>query len=140
YFADQEYGAPCLISSEIGSEGRNFQFAHQMVLFDLPQNPDLLEQRIGRLDRIGQTDTIKIHVPYLAATPQEQLLRFYDEALDAFEHTSNVAQKIMATLGDAFLQEISQGKLTDGLINKAHDMRQELEEELHRGRDHLLER
>ena len=65
YFADDEQGAQALICSEIGSEGRNFQFAHHLVLFDLPANPDLLEQRIGRLDRIGQTETIDIHIPYL---------------------------------------------------------------------------
>ncbi len=62
YFAEED-GARVLICSEIGSEGRNFQFAHHLVLFDLPENPELLEQRIGRLDRIGQTDTIHIHVP-----------------------------------------------------------------------------
>ena len=140
YFADPEYGAPCLISSEIGSEGRNFQFAHQMILFDLPQNPDLLEQRIGRLDRIGQTDTIRIHVPYLVDTAQAELLRFYDDALDAFVHTSNVALKIMSALGDTFQQELRHGKLSDKLIGEARDMRQRLEEELHRGRDQLLER
>ena len=49
YFAQTENGAQALICSEIGSEGRNFQFAHHLVLFDLPLNPDLLEQRIGRL-------------------------------------------------------------------------------------------
>ncbi|EOV8466300.1 helicase-related protein, partial [Escherichia coli] len=54
YFASQEEGAQVLLCSEIGSEGRNFQFAHHLVMFDLPFNPDLLEQRIGRLDRIGQ--------------------------------------------------------------------------------------
>lgn len=54
YFAQEEGGAQALICSEIGSEGRNFQFASHLVLFDLPLNPDLLEQRIGRLDRIGQ--------------------------------------------------------------------------------------
>src|SRR5699024_7515055 len=54
YFADPVDGAQALICSEIGSEGRNFQFAKHLVLFDLPRNPDLLEQRIGRLDRIGQ--------------------------------------------------------------------------------------
>ena len=53
----------CMVCSEIGSEGRNFQFLHHIVLFDLPDNPDLLEQRIGRLDRIGQQHDIKIHVP-----------------------------------------------------------------------------
>ena len=63
YFAEPE-GARVLVCSEIGSEGRNFQFAHHLVLYDLPASPDLLEQRIGRLDRIGQTSTIHIHVPY----------------------------------------------------------------------------
>ena len=57
-------GARILICSEIGSEGRNFQFAHHLVLFDLPLDPELLEQRIGRLDRIGQTSEIQVHVPY----------------------------------------------------------------------------
>ncbi|MDN5516513.1 MAG: RNA polymerase-associated protein RapA, partial [Pseudomonas sp.] len=63
YFADEEFGAQVLICSEIGSEGRNFQFAHHLVLFDLPAHPDLLEQRIGRLDRIGQKHRIQLHVP-----------------------------------------------------------------------------
>ena len=49
YFASEEEGAQVLLCSEIGSEGRNFQFASQLVMFDLPFNPDLLEQRIGRL-------------------------------------------------------------------------------------------
>ena len=54
YFAGDESdeAARILVCSEIGSEGRNFQFCQHLVLFDLPENPDLLEQRIGRLDRI----------------------------------------------------------------------------------------
>jgi ATP-dependent helicase HepA len=139
YFADPEHGAPCLICSEIGSEGRNFQFAHQMVLFDLPRNTDLLEQRIGRLDRIGQTEAIKIHVPYLTDTVQAELLAFYHDALDAFEHTSNVALKIMTNLGSELEKQFSAGKVSAKLIQQAQNMRQELEDELHRGRDHLLE-
>ena len=71
-------GAQVLVCSEIGSEGRNFQFAHHLVLFDfLPLEPDLLEQRIGRLDRIGQRDTIDLHVPYLVGGASEVLLRWY---------------------------------------------------------------
>ena len=57
YFADPDHGAQALICSEIGSEGRNFQFAHQLVMFDLPDQADLIEQRIGRLDRIGTGPT-----------------------------------------------------------------------------------
>ncbi len=74
WFADDEFGAQVMFCSEIGSEGRNFQFSHHLVLFDLPQHPDLLEQRIGRLDRIGQQHTIEIHVPYFIGTGQQRVL------------------------------------------------------------------
>ena len=59
YFAEDASGAQALICSEIGSEGRNFQFAQHLICFDLPLHPDLLEQRIGRLDRIGQGSDIQ---------------------------------------------------------------------------------
>ena len=78
YFADPE-GARVLLCSEIGSEGRNFQFAHHLILWDLPENPELLEQRIGRLDRIGQTETIHIHLPYVPNSAEEVWVRFYDQ-------------------------------------------------------------
>src|SRR5690606_31972726 len=70
WFAETEGGAQVLVCSEIGSEGRNFQFAQDLILFDLPADPDLVEQRIGRLDRIGQADTIRIHVPCLEGSSQ----------------------------------------------------------------------
>ena len=54
WFAEEDTARRVLLCSEIGSEGRNFQFASNPVMFDLPFNPDLLEQRIGRLDRIGE--------------------------------------------------------------------------------------
>jgi ATP-dependent helicase HepA len=85
YFAQPD-GARLLICSEIGSEGRNFQFAHHLVLFDLPLDPSVLEQRIGRLDRIGQKSDIHIHVPFLADTAHEILYRWYEEGMDAFRH------------------------------------------------------
>ncbi|MDZ7685802.1 MAG: helicase-related protein [Gammaproteobacteria bacterium] len=86
YFAETERGAQLLICSEIGSEGRNFQFAHNLVLFDLPKNPDLLEQRIGRLDRIGQARDVNIHIPFLADSATARRYRWYSEGLSAFEH------------------------------------------------------
>ncbi|WP_258007212.1 helicase-related protein, partial [Xanthomonas citri] len=94
WFAEEDTGAQVLLCSEIGSEGRNFQFASHMVMFDLPFNPDLLEQRIGRLDRIGQAHDIQIHVPYLEKTAQSVLVRWYHEGLDAFEHTCPTGRTI----------------------------------------------
>ena len=70
WFAEPD-GARLMICSELGSEGRNFQHARHLVLFDLPLDPDLVEQRIGRLDRIGQTEPIHIHVPYLTGSADE---------------------------------------------------------------------
>src|SRR5690606_35217226 len=84
WFAEPD-GAQVLLCSEIGSEGRNFQFAHHLVLFDLPLNPGLIEQRIGRLDRIGQTETIRIHVPLVAGSADAWIAEWYHRGLDAFQ-------------------------------------------------------
>ena len=53
-------GPSLLVSTEAGGEGRNFEFCHRLVLFDLPWNPATVEQRIGRLDRIGRTREVEI--------------------------------------------------------------------------------
>jgi ATP-dependent helicase HepA len=141
YFADEGYGAQILLCSEIGSEGRNFQFAHDLVLFDLPSNPDVLEQRIGRLDRIGQTERIQIHVPYLMDTAQERMFRWYNEALDIFGHISPTAQTLqenhIVSLKNCLLADM--GEQFDDLLNQVNDERMALEDELQSGRDRLLE-
>ena len=140
YFADAENGSQVLICSEIGSEGRNFQFAHQLVLFDLPLNPDLLEQRIGRLDRIGQTHTICIHVPYLADSAQAVMVQWYQDGLDAFESTCPTGQAVFAHVEMALLEAISK-RATDvsSLLDTTQSYQRELIQMLHRGRDRLLE-
>ena len=102
-----------LICSEIGSEGRNFQFAHHLVLFDLPFNPDLLEQRIGRLDRIGQSETIRIHVPYLEGTGQARLFHWYHEGLDAFADTCPAGSVVFSELGEELTEWVSKTKATE---------------------------
>nr|WP_320190559.1 SNF2-related protein [uncultured Desulfobacter sp.] len=88
WFADPE-GARLLVCSEIGSEGRNFQFVHHLFLYDLPVNPELLEQRIGRVDRIGQKEKIVIHVPYIRNTSHEILALWYDQGIGLFKENVN---------------------------------------------------
>ncbi|MEE9303438.1 MAG: RNA polymerase-associated protein RapA [Thiotrichaceae bacterium] len=143
FFADKQDGTSVLICSEIGSEGRNFQFAHQMVLFDLPLNPDLLEQRIGRLDRIGQTETINIHIPYLKNTAQAVLFQWIHEGLQAFEHTCPAAHILFKQQKDTLLTALdtpdnSSGKLLS-LIKETQQLLKQHNEALQKGRDRLLE-
>ncbi|GGC86913.1 RNA polymerase-associated protein RapA [Halopseudomonas salina] len=141
FFADEEFGAQVLICSEIGSEGRNFQFAHHMVMFDLPAHPDLLEQRIGRLDRIGQQQTIQLHVPYLQDTAQERLFVWYHQALNAFEETCPTGNALQHEFGVRLQDQLDNPDPEDWtlLLAEARSRRLELEEELHAGRDRLLE-
>jgi len=142
YFASQEEGAQVLLCSEIGSEGRNFQFASKMVMFDLPFNPDLLEQRIGRLDRIGQQNNIDIMVPYLEQTAQSVLVRWFHEGLDAFEHTCPTGRTIYDSAYDqliTFLATPAEQEGLDDFILKCRAEHDALKEKLENGRDRLLE-
>ncbi len=143
YFADQESAARLLICSEIGSEGRNFQFVHHLILWDLPTNPDLLQQRIGRLDRIGQKHVIQIHVPYLENSDQAVLYRWYDEGLNAFRSNSSSAQRVADILHDELAAVLDRDGAAqaeiDAFIAKTHALSTELEAQMHNGRDQLLE-
>lgn len=140
YFANAEEGTQVLVCSEIGSEGRNFQFAHDLVLFDLPLNPDLLEQRIGRLDRIGQAQDVQIHVPYFSGTPQETLLRWYHEGLSAFEQHNAAGKMVYSEIEEDLLQALDDENYEiESLIDRTKTRFIELEQVLHDGRDRLLE-
>jgi len=141
YFSDDESTVPLLICSEIGSEGRNFQFVHHLILFDLPENPDLLQQRIGRLDRIGQKHVIQIHIPYLLNTPQHVLYRWYEEGFNAFQHNCSAASQVASRLADelpAVLNSSNQQDV-DAFVVKTNVLNKEIELDMHNGRDQLLE-
>lgn len=141
FFADQESSARLLICSEIGSEGRNFQFVHHLILWDLPESPDLLQQRIGRLDRIGQRSTIEIHLPFLRDTSHERWFRWYDEGLDAFVGNSFAAQAVADSLREELKVAMTQGSGDDfeRMIGHTRELKNDLEDRFHRGRDQLLE-
>jgi ATP-dependent helicase HepA len=139
FFADPDEGSQVLICSEIGSEGRNFQFAHHLVLFDLPLEADLLEQRIGRLDRIGQRETIELHVPYLEGAASEVLMRWYRDGLASFEATCPAASAVFDRLGDRLQQTLVQVGQVDTLVQDAANLTTRINAELEEGRDRLLE-
>lgn len=144
FFADPD-GARVLLCSEIGSEGRNFQFAHHLVLWDLPGDPDLLEQRIGRLDRIGQSETVKIHYATLPGSAQAALARWYEEALNAFRSSPADGRELYKRFGARIVEAalaIAEGAAHEGLddliaeTRKAHES---LSHTIAAGRDRLLE-
>ena len=139
YFSDSENGAQVLLSSSIGSEGRNFQFACHLVLFDLPKNPDLLEQCIGRLDRIGQTRDVQIYVPCLSGSAQQDLARWYHEGLNAFEQTCPIGMALFEQY-ETLLKVRSENKADfEQLILQTQKQAKALRLALEKGRDRLLE-
>ena len=142
WFAEDN-GARVLLCSEIGSEGRNFQFCRNCVLFDLPLDPEVLEQRIGRVDRIGQGPVIHIYVPYVAGTSQEALCRWYHEGLDAFRRNSpaagSVGEAVRETLDGLLNEAVFPAEKLKALIDRSAALRQELSQRLSSGRDRLLE-
>jgi len=74
-----------LLLTHSGTEGRNLQFCHRLVNFDLPWNPMEIEQRIGRLHRLGQQHPVRIYNFVQAGTLQEHLLHILQEKLNLFE-------------------------------------------------------
>lgn len=143
----REEGARVLICSEIGSEGRNFQFVHHLFLFDLPRNPELLEQRIGRVDRIGQTKEIQIHVPFVLGSVHEVMAKWYMDGLNLFEKNINgvhlIYQKFKPDLQDLFRESEKNTAIDEpcfkALIGKTKDFCSQVEKELTRGKNILLE-
>ncbi|MFT4727147.1 MAG: ATP-dependent helicase HepA [Granulosicoccus sp.] len=144
WFADTEEDCRLMLCSEIGSEGRNFQFLHDLVLLELPDSPDLLEQRIGRVDRIGQTQTIQIHVPVASDSRDAILLNWYHKGLNAFERICKSGTAVRTTLADPLTAVLEQAPhadaaAVDSLIELTSATTIKLDTELEAGRDRLLE-
>jgi ATP-dependent helicase HepA len=146
YFADPE-GARMLLCSEIGSEGRNFQFAHHLVLWDVPLDPDLLEQRIGRLDRIGQSEDIKIHCVALADSAQALVLDWHEQGIGGFAQSPADGRELLRRFGERLVQgalHLASGAAgshadAEKLIRETHEVHAQFAARIHDGRDRLLE-
>ena len=80
-------GPQILVSTEAGGEGRNFQFCHILVNYDLPWNPMRVEQRIGRVDRIGQENAVSIFNLWVKDTIEERVLDVLEKRIKVFEET-----------------------------------------------------
>lgn len=135
----EEDGLQILVSSEIGGEGRNFQHAQHLILFDLPEHPDLVDQRIGRLDRIGQGSDIYIHIPVQSRSKQSRLAALFHHGFDMFSQPNPAASPIFEAYGYEIEDMIETGENAEAVIMQAREASRQLLLEIEQGRDKLLE-
>ncbi len=91
---------PVLLSTQSGGEGRNVQFCNTLINFDLPWNPMAIEQRIGRLHRIGQTREVFIFNLVARDTLESQVLQILDEKINMFELVVGEIDSILGELDE----------------------------------------
>ncbi|MDP9302149.1 MAG: SNF2-related protein [Actinomycetota bacterium] len=88
-------GPQILVSTEAGGEGRNFQFCHVLVNYDLPWNPMKVEQRIGRVDRIGQEHPVSIFNFHVEGTIEGRILDVLERRIKVFEEAVGTLDPIL---------------------------------------------
>jgi superfamily II DNA or RNA helicase len=96
-FRDQ---VPVLLCTESGGEGRNIQFCNTLINFDVPWNPMAIEQRIGRIDRIGQQREVFVFNLVTRGTVEEQILHLLDEKISMFEMVVGEVGAILGSLDE----------------------------------------
>lgn len=89
-----------LVTTEIGGEGRNLQFCHQMINYDLPWNPMKIEQRIGRIHRLGQKNEVMIYNLCAADSIEDYILDILDRKINMFEMVIGEIDMIMGRVRD----------------------------------------
>jgi len=91
---------PVLVSTESGGEGRNMQFCNTIINFDLPWNPMRIEQRIGRLHRIGQSRDVFIFNLSVRETLEDYIIDILDNKINMFEMVIGEIEPILGHLGE----------------------------------------
>jgi SNF2 family DNA or RNA helicase len=98
--ADFESRASILLSTEAAGEGRNLQFCRTMINFDIPWNPMRIEQRVGRIHRVGQTRDVRIYNLAARGTVEDYLLEILDQKLNMFELVIGEMDMILGQIED----------------------------------------
>lgn len=92
--------AQVLVSTDVGSEGHNLQHCHRLVNFDLPWNPMVIEQRIGRLHRFGQTSEVEVFNLCARGSMEERILGVLHDRVRLFELVVGEMDMVIGNLGD----------------------------------------
>ncbi len=98
--AEFQSNAQILLSTEAAGEGRNLQFCRTMINFDIPWNPMRIEQRVGRIHRVGQDRTVRIYNLSARGTVEDYLLEILDQKLNMFELVIGEMDMILGHLSD----------------------------------------
>jgi len=98
--ADFESRTSILLSTEAAGEGRNLQFCRTMINFDIPWNPMRIEQRVGRIHRVGQTRDVRIYNLSARGTVEDYLLEILDQKLNMFELVIGEMDMILGQIED----------------------------------------
>lgn len=97
-----------LVSTEAGSEGLNLQFCRTVINYDLPWNPLRLEQRIGRVHRIGQQDVVHVFNLVTAGTAESYILHLLDKKIDMFSKVIGELEGILVDLSVPFERRVAE--------------------------------
>jgi len=124
-----------LLCDELGGEGRNFQIASQIIHVDLPWTPGQLEQRIGRVDRLGRTGTVLSIVPFAVGWPEQDLFNIWQSAFQLFTRSMSGLEIAMEGIQNALVATIKESsrnglaELLTPMIERADKLREAVEEE-----------
>jgi ATP-dependent helicase HepA len=124
-----------LLCDELGGEGRNFQIADQIIHIDLPWTPAQLEQRIGRVDRLGRSGIVRSIILYAQDWPEENLFQIWQDAFQLFTRSMSgmeivlegIQEKLLAAIKDDPRRGLAQ--LVAGMVSEAEQLRDAVEEE-----------
>lgn len=126
-----------LVSDESGGEGRNFQIADAIIHVDIPWTPALIEQRIGRVDRLGRGGEVLSIVPLARATIEEQLFDLWHKGYDLFQNSTSgleiALEQVQDEVARAFASSPLYGlaEVLPRLTEQATALREEVEEEFY---------
>ncbi|MBN1962470.1 MAG: DEAD/DEAH box helicase family protein [Deltaproteobacteria bacterium] len=141
WFRDHQ-GPPIMLSTEAGGEGRNFQFCHKVVLYDLPWRPATIEQRIGRVDRVGQMQDVRVLVPYFRGGYEAAILRVMQESIGVLDSTVGGIDHALEYVSDRIADLIITGSDASGwkaLYNDTHKLVAESRERINNDIDPILD-
>jgi len=139
-----EHEANIMLATDAAREGLNLQFAHIMANYDLPWNPTRIDQRIGRLHRYGQDQTVKIRNLFIEDTRESDILKLLMEKIEEIEETLGVSSDVLGlvlenvNVEQQIMAAVSQEDSIDSISKDIDDIVDEQEEAVKRVDDELL--